>query len=59
MTDNPTYTTSIQFDGHEKSVRDYVGMEAGMPEAERDVEDVIDRIAGTGKWIKVVANSRN
>lgn len=51
-TDAPTYTTSIEFDGIKKSVRDYVGLSAGMPEIVPDLEDAIDRIAGTEKWIK-------
>jgi ankyrin repeat protein len=52
VTDNPTYDTSIEFDGERKSVRDYVGLKAGMPEAVRDLEEAFDRIAGTEKWIK-------
>ena len=32
VTDNPTYKTSIEFDGQKKSVLDYVGWRAGMPE---------------------------
>ena len=52
VTDNPTYRTSIEFDGQRKSVRDYVGLEAGMPDAARDLEEAIDRIADTEKWIK-------
>ena len=52
VTDNPTYTTSIEFDGHKKTVIDYVGLQAGMPEALRELENAIDRIAGTEKWVK-------
>lgn len=52
ITDNPSYTTSIEFDGHSKSVHDYVGLQVGMPEAVKNVEDAIDRLAGTAKWIK-------
>jgi ankyrin repeat protein len=52
VTDNPTYRTSIEFDGLRKSVRDYVGVQAGMPDAARDLEEAIDRIADTEKWIK-------
>jgi ankyrin repeat protein len=52
ITDNPSYTTSVEFDGHSKSVHDYVGLRVGMPEAVKNVEDSIDRLAGTAKWIK-------
>ena len=52
ITDNPTYTTSIEFDGIKKSVTDYVGLQVGMPEVVTELEDAIDRIAGAAKWIK-------
>lgn len=51
ITDNPAYTTSIEFDGRRKSVVDYVGLVEGMPEVVEDVEDSIDRVAGTKKWV--------
>jgi hypothetical protein len=50
VTDNPAYMTSIQFDGKEMSVRDYVGEDVGMPFAVRKLEDAIDRIAGPEQW---------
>jgi ankyrin repeat protein len=52
VTDNPTYTTSIEFDGHNKSVTDYVGAGAGMPDVVTELEEKIDQLAGTDKWIK-------
>ena len=52
MTDNPTYTTWIVFDGQKKSVVDYVGLRAGLPEVVEDVERSMDEIAGTEKWVK-------
>lgn len=52
ITDLPTFTTSIEFDNSRKSVKDYAGSRAGMPDALMDLEDNIDRIAGTEKWIK-------
>ena len=52
VTDNPTYKTSIEFDGQKNSVHDYVGWRIGMPEVVTDLEDSIDRIVGTEKWIK-------
>lgn len=52
ITDNPTFTTSIEFDGIRKTVKDYVGHYVGMPDVVGDLETEIDRIAGTQKWIK-------
>jgi ankyrin repeat protein len=51
-TDNPTYTTSLQVGAVSKSVRDYLGLEAGMPQAVSDLEETIDRVSDTTKWIK-------
>ena len=51
VTDNPTTTTSISFDGQQKSVIDYVGEEIGMPHAVVEVEETIDRVAGTARWV--------
>jgi hypothetical protein len=52
VTDNPTYITSISIDGHTKTVTDYVGIWVGMPEAVENIEDEIDRVTDTAKWIK-------
>ena len=46
ITDAPTYTTSITFDGKSKSVIDYDGLWVGMPETVTDIEDAVDRLAG-------------
>ena len=51
VTDNPTTTTSIAFDGMQKSVIDYVGEHAGMPHAVAELEETIDRVVGTLKWV--------
>lgn len=51
VTDSPPYTTSIQFDGHKKSVVDYVGSGVGMPDVVTELEDKIDELADTGKWL--------
>jgi ankyrin repeat protein len=52
ITDNPSYVTSIEFDQNKKSVRDYVGIQVGMPESVRALEDTIDQMTGTEKWVK-------
>lgn len=51
ITDNPTYSTSIAFDGRKKTVSDYAGGAVGMPEAVSALEDAIDRAAGTERWV--------
>jgi hypothetical protein len=52
VTDNPTYTISIAFDRQSKQVVDYAGQRTGMPQAVTDLENAIDRIAGTAQWVK-------
>ena len=51
VTDCSTYTTSIEFDGYKKSVRDYVGAALGMPDVVTELEDKIDELGGTEKWL--------
>lgn len=51
ITDNPTTTTSIAFDGKTKTVSDYAGGAAGMPKEVSDLEDAIDKAAGTERWV--------
>ena len=52
VTDNPTFTLSIDIDGHRKKVVDYVGDEMGMPEIISDLEDAVDSLAATNRWIQ-------
>src|SRR5579884_2657406 len=51
ITDNPTYRVAISVDGQAKSVTDYAGESIGMPAAVTDLENEIDRLADTAKWI--------
>ncbi|MBV9989651.1 MAG: hypothetical protein JOZ72_00025 [Alphaproteobacteria bacterium] len=51
VTDHPTFTTTIAFDGRKKSVVDHVGASAGMPHKVTALEDAIDAAAGTGRWV--------
>lgn len=51
-TDNPTQIVTMTVNGQTKKVIDYVGIEAGMPDAVRDIEYEIDRIAGSGRWVR-------
>jgi hypothetical protein len=51
MTDMPTYTVSLTRNGRSKTVVDYAGTSVGMPQAVRDLETEIDRVAGTAQWV--------
>lgn len=51
VTDLPTTTITLERNGHRKSVEDYGGVSVGMPEAVRDLQNEIDRIAGTSRWV--------
>jgi hypothetical protein len=52
VTDNPTYVITIDTGRFRKQVIDYVGESAGMPESVTRLEDEIDRVAGTARWIR-------
>lgn len=52
VTDNPTYVVAIDTGNGQKSVVDYVGEEAGMPESVTALQDAIDAAAGTERWIE-------
>jgi ankyrin repeat protein len=51
-TDLPTYMLSISIDGHEMRVEDYNGQEVGMPAVIADLEEDVDTLARTGRWIE-------
>ena len=51
-TDNPTYTVTLDLNGMHKQVVDYIGIIVGMPTSIEDLENTIDQVAGTEKWLK-------
>ena len=51
MTDLPTTTITLTRDGHRKAVVDYGGTSVGMPQAVRELQAEIDRVARTGQWV--------
>jgi ankyrin repeat protein len=51
ITDNPSYTISISFDGDAKIIHDYVGLTVGMPKEVTDLEHMIDETADVKKWV--------
>jgi hypothetical protein len=50
-TDNPTQTVSLTIGPLSKTVTDYVGTDAGLPLAIRNLEEEIDEAADTARWI--------
>lgn len=51
VTDNPTYVLSIAIDGRTKQVEDYVGSWVGMPAVITELEDAVDTLGRTKRWI--------
>ena len=51
ITDIPTYTVALERNGRRKTVVDYGGQGVGMPHSVRVLEDEIDRVAGTARWV--------
>lgn len=51
VTDLPTYTVTLTRNGRTKRVADYMGGAVGMPESVRDLQEEIDRVAGTARWV--------
>ena len=52
ITDLPTYTVTLSYDGRSKVVSDYAGRALGMPKEIVDLENEIDVVAGTARWVK-------
>lgn len=52
ITHAPTNRISIEFDGHKKSVEDYVGSRDGMPAVVSLLEDYILKVVDADRWIK-------
>lgn len=52
VTDNPTYIVSIAIDGRLKKVEDYVGSWEGMPAVITELEDAVDALARSDRWIE-------
>ncbi len=51
ITDLPTRVITLTRNGRTKRVLDYAGHTVGMPQAVRDLEDEIDRVANTAQWV--------
>ena len=51
VTDNPTYALTLRVGKVTKRVVDYVGKEAGMPASVTALENAVDEVAGTNRWV--------
>jgi ankyrin repeat protein len=51
ITDNPGYVLSVEIDGRKKEVIDYVGEWVGMPAVVSELEDEVDSLAQTERWV--------
>lgn len=51
VSDLPSYSVTVRRGQVSKRVLDYGGPAAGMPPAVRALEDEIDRVAGTERWV--------
>lgn len=52
VTDNPTYVLTVRAGNRTKRVSDYVGLEVGMPDIVRRLEDAVDATADTARWVR-------
>lgn len=50
-TDNSTQVLTMRIGNASKTVTDYIGTQAGMPQAVRDLEEAVDGAAGTARWV--------
>lgn len=51
ISDQSEYTLSLSLAGRSKTVTDYVGAEAGMPRVVTELEQEVDRVAGSARWL--------
>ena len=51
VTDMPGRLLSITIDGQKKEVEDYVGSWVGMPSVVTELEDAVDKLARTERWV--------
>ena len=52
VTDNPTYSLTIDTGTRSKTVVDYVGDEVGMPAVVTELQQAVDLAAGTARWVE-------
>lgn len=50
VTDVPSYFVGIKTGADSKSIEDYEGLEVGMPDSVRDLQDATDEVAESSRW---------
>jgi hypothetical protein len=51
VTDSATYRLSVNLGGHVKAVEDYVGEWVGMPAVVTELEDAVDTVSDSARWV--------
>ena len=59
VTDNPSYALTLRVGKTTKRVVDYVGKKAGMPASVKTLEDSVDELAATDRWVRGNAETVN
>jgi hypothetical protein len=57
VTDMPTQVITLVVGDRRKTVVDYAGMDVGMPAAVQALEQEVDRVAGSDRWVKANVSS--
>jgi len=52
VSDSPTYVVTFDTGKSRKTVIDYAGSESGMPHSVTELEEAIDRVANTDRWVR-------
>ena len=52
VTDLPTYSLTLAYDGRTKTVSDYGGRMMGMPDSVTELERAVDEAANSEQWLK-------
>jgi hypothetical protein len=47
----------VVIDGRRKSIRDYGGLMIDMPPVVEELQNQVDRVAGTARWVAVTPGS--
>ena len=55
VTDCPTYEIGVRVGGRSKRIVDYVGEEVGMPGVVTELEDLIDNLTDSQKWVNTAS----
>lgn len=51
-TDSSTQMLTVRVGAASKTVTDYIGTQAGMPQEVRDLEEAVDAVAGAARWVE-------